>query len=189
MLEVFNNLFMSIAEQMGAALTNTAYSVNIKERRDFSCALFDSEGQLVANAPHQPVHLGSMSESIAAVIRSRRDTMRPGEVYMLNAPYNGGTHLPDVTVVRPVFDDAGQQVIFYVGARAHHADIGGPDARVRAARLARRRRGRRPDRRLPGGGERRVARAGDAGSVRFGPVSVSERRSEHGRSHGADRRM
>ena len=137
MLEVFNNLFMSIAEQMGAALTNTAYSVNIKERRDFSCALFDSEGQLVANAPHQPVHLGSMSESIAAVIRGRRDTMRPGEVYMLNAPYNGGTHLPDVTVVRPVFDDAGQRVIFYVGARAHHADIGGltpgsvpPDSRV-----------------------------------------------------------
>ena len=125
MLEIFNNMFMSIAEQMGAALTNTAYSVNIKERRDFSCAMFDPDGQLVANAPHQPVHLGSMSESIAAVIRGRRDTMRPGEVYMLNAPYNGGTHLPDVTVVRPVFDEAGEKVIFYVGARAHHADIGG----------------------------------------------------------------
>ena len=125
MLEVFNNMFMSIAEQMGTALTKTAYSVNIKERWDFSCAIFDPDGQLVANAPHQPVHLGSMGESIAAVIRSRRDSMRPGEVYMLNAPYNGGTHLPDVTVVRPVFDDTGRQVIFYVGARAHHADIGG----------------------------------------------------------------
>ena len=125
MLEVFNNMFMSIAEQMGVALINTAYSVNIKERRDFSCALFDSGGRLVANAPHQPVHLGSMSESIAAVIRGRRDTMRPGEVYMLNTPYNGGTHLPDVTVVRPVFDDEGRRAIFHVGARAHHADIGG----------------------------------------------------------------
>ncbi len=125
MLEVFNNLFMSIAEQMGAALANTAYSVNIKERRDFSCALFDSGGRLVANAPHQPVHLGSMTESIAAVIRGRGGAMRPGEVYMLNAPYNGGTHLPDVTVVRPVFDGAGRRAVFYVGARAHHADIGG----------------------------------------------------------------
>ena len=125
MLEIFNNMFMSIAEQMGAALTNTAYSVNIKERRDFSCAIFDPDGQLVANAPHQPVHLGSMGESIAAVIRSRHDTMKPGDVYMLNAPYNGGTHLPDVTVVRPVFDAVGDEVIFYVGARAHHADIGG----------------------------------------------------------------
>jgi 5-oxoprolinase (ATP-hydrolysing) len=125
MLEIFNNMFMSIAEQMGTALTNTAYSVNIKERRDFSCALFDPDGQLVANAPHQPVHLGSMGESIAAIIRSRRLTMKPGQVYMLNAPYNGGTHLPDVTVVRPVFDAVGKEVIFYVGARAHHADIGG----------------------------------------------------------------
>ena len=125
MLEIFNNMFMSIAEQMGTALTNTAYSVNIKERRDFSCALFDPDGQLVANAPHQPVHLGAMGESIAAIIRSRRLTMKPGQVYMLNAPYNGGTHLPDVTVVRPVFDAVGKEVIFYVGARAHHADIGG----------------------------------------------------------------
>jgi len=125
MLEVFNNLFMSIAEQMGATLANTAQSVNIKERLDFSCAVFDRDGGLVANAPHLPVHLGSMGESIETVIRQRRGAMRPGDVYVLNAPYNGGTHLPDVTVVTPVFDHAGGEVLFYVGARGHHADIGG----------------------------------------------------------------
>ena len=125
MLEIFNNLFMSIAEQMGATLANTAHSVNIKERLDFSCAIFDPDGNLVANAPHMPVHLGSMGESIRAVIRQRRASMRPGDVYVLNAPYNGGTHLPDVTVVTPVFDDAGTELLFYVGARGHHADIGG----------------------------------------------------------------
>lgn len=125
MLEVFNNLFMSIAEQMGATLANTSYSVNIKERLDFSCAIFAGEGQLVANAPHVPVHLGSMGESVKTVIRENRESMRPGNVYMLNAPYNGGTHLPDVTVITPVFDDKGEEVLFYVGARGHHADIGG----------------------------------------------------------------
>jgi len=125
MLEVFNNLFMSIAEQMGATLAKTAYSVNIKERLDFSCAIFDARGQLVANAPHVPVHLGSMSESVRTVIRENLGRMRPGDVYMLNAPYNGGTHLPDVTVITPVFDDAGDDVLFFVGARGHHADIGG----------------------------------------------------------------
>ncbi len=125
MLEVFNNLFMSIAEQMGATLANTAYSVNIKERLDFSCALFDSCGKLVANAPHVPVHLGSMGESISTVIRENRSSMRPGNVYMLNAPYNGGTHLPDVTVITPVFDQDSLEVIFYVASRGHHADIGG----------------------------------------------------------------
>lgn len=125
MLELFNNLFMSIAEQMGATLANTAYSVNIKERLDFSCAIFDNAGHLVANAPHVPVHLGSMGASIKTVIDENRDSMRPGDVYMLNAPYNGGTHLPDVTVITPVFDDAGEQVLFYVGSRGHHADIGG----------------------------------------------------------------
>ncbi|MCP5151267.1 MAG: hydantoinase B/oxoprolinase family protein [Ectothiorhodospiraceae bacterium] len=125
MLEVFNNLFMNIAEQMGAALENTAYSVNIKERLDFSCAVFDAGGQLVANAPHMPVHLGSMSESVRAVIRSRGDRMRPGDVYMLNDPYHGGTHLPDVTVITPVFDAAGEGILFFVGSRGHHADIGG----------------------------------------------------------------
>ncbi len=125
MLEVFNNLFMSIAEQMGATLANTSYSVNIKERLDFSCAIFDAQGQLVANAPHVPVHLGSMGESVKTVIRENRDGMKSGDVYALNAPYNGGTHLPDVTVIAPVFDDTGESVLFYVGSRGHHADIGG----------------------------------------------------------------
>jgi 5-oxoprolinase (ATP-hydrolysing) len=123
MLEVFNNLFMSIAEQMGATLANTAYSVNIKERFDFSCALFDPEGGLVANAPHVPVHLGSMSESIRTIIRENPD-MKPGDVFTLNDPYHGGTHLPDVTVITPVFDDGGNP-LFYVASRGHHADIGG----------------------------------------------------------------
>jgi 5-oxoprolinase (ATP-hydrolysing) len=125
MLEVFNNLYMSIAEQMGVTLQNTAYSVNIKERLDFSCAVFDPAGNLVANAPHMPVHLGSMSESVRVVIRENEGTMRTGDVYVLNAPYNGGTHLPDVTVVTPVFDEAGNDILFYVGSRGHHADIGG----------------------------------------------------------------
>ena len=125
MLEVFNNLFMSIAEQMGYRLQNTAFSVNIKERLDFSCALFDPDGALVANAPHIPVHLGSMGESVRAVIRHNTGSMAPGDVYALNAPYNGGTHLPDVTVITPVFDAAGEQILFYVGSRGHHADIGG----------------------------------------------------------------
>ncbi|MGH6941492.1 hydantoinase B/oxoprolinase family protein [Hypericibacter sp.] len=125
MLEVFNNLFMSIAEQMGSTLEKTSYSVNIKERLDFSCAIFDREGQLIANAPHMPVHLGSMGESIRTIIRSRSASMEAGDVFVLNAPYNGGTHLPDVTVVTPVFDEAGERVIFYVASRGHHADIGG----------------------------------------------------------------
>ncbi len=125
MLEVFNNLFMSIAEQMGYRLQNTAFSVNIKERLDFSCALFDPDGALIANAPHIPVHLGSMGESVRAVIRQNAGHMAPGDVYALNAPYNGGTHLPDVTVITPVFDAAGEQILFYLGSRGHHADIGG----------------------------------------------------------------
>ncbi len=124
MLEVFNNLFMSIAEQMGVRLAQTAYSVNIKERLDFSCALFDAEGNLIANAPHMPVHLGSMGESIRTVIRRNAASMKPGDVYVLNDPYNGGTHLPDVTVITPVYLDAAQP-LFYVGSRGHHADIGG----------------------------------------------------------------
>lgn len=125
MLEIFNNLFMSIAEQMGMVLENTAASVNIKERLDFSCAVFDKAGELIANAPHMPVHLGSMSESIKTVIRERSNSMKKGDAYALNAPYNGGTHLPDVTIIKPVFDATGEQVIFYVAARGHHADIGG----------------------------------------------------------------
>ncbi|MCP5271171.1 MAG: hydantoinase B/oxoprolinase family protein [Burkholderiaceae bacterium] len=125
MLEVFNNLFMNIAEQMGLRLQNTAYSVNIKERLDFSCALFSAAGELIANAPHMPVHLGSMSESIKTVI-ARNPQMRPGDVYVLNDPYHGGTHLPDVTVVTPVYLDATDDApSFYVASRGHHADIGG----------------------------------------------------------------
>ena len=115
---------MSIAEQMGVALQNTAYSVNIKERLDFSCAVFDAEGQLCANAPHMPVHLGSMDRSVETV-RANNPDIRPGDVYALNAPYNGGTHLPDITVVTPVFDDAGDSVLFWVASRGHHADVGG----------------------------------------------------------------
>ncbi|MGP1253627.1 MAG: hydantoinase B/oxoprolinase family protein [Kiloniellales bacterium] len=125
MLEIFNNLFMSIAEQMGSVLENTAHSVNIKERLDFSCALFSPPGDLVANAPHMPVHLGSMSESIRSVIRQNEGRMAPGDVYVLNAPYNGGTHLPDITVIAPVFNAEGASILFYVASRGHHADVGG----------------------------------------------------------------
>jgi 5-oxoprolinase (ATP-hydrolysing) len=149
LLEVFNNLFMSIAEQMGEALRNTAQSVNIKERLDFSCAVFDTDGRLVANAPHMPVHLGSMDRSVETVIRANAGAMRPGDVFMLNAPYNGGTHLPDITVITPVFappspcarpgspPPSGEglgvggtptpegEILFYVASRGHHEDIGG----------------------------------------------------------------
>jgi 5-oxoprolinase (ATP-hydrolysing) len=125
MLELFNNLFMSIAEQTGAVLQNTSLSVNIKERLDFSCAIFDETGRLVANAPHVPVHLGAMGESVRTVIRSRGATLRPGDVVALNNPFNGGTHLPDITVITPVFDAAGREILFFVGSRGHHADIGG----------------------------------------------------------------
>jgi 5-oxoprolinase (ATP-hydrolysing) len=123
MLEVFNNLFMSIAEQMGVALQNTAYSVNIKERLDFSCAVFDGDGSLVANAPHMPVHLGSMDRAVETIIRENKGRIRPGNVYAINAPYNGGTHLPDITVCTPVFD--GKKILFWVASRGHHADVGG----------------------------------------------------------------
>ncbi|MFI8879709.1 hydantoinase B/oxoprolinase family protein [Streptomyces sp. NPDC055243] len=125
LLEVFNNLFMSIAEQMGARLESTAQSVNIKERLDFSCALFDPDGNLVANAPHIPVHLGSMGTSVKEVIQRRGSTMRPGDTYAVNDPYHGGTHLPDVTVITPVFDTPGERILFYVASRGHHAEIGG----------------------------------------------------------------
>ena len=125
MLEVFNNLFMHIAEQMGVVLQNTAHSVNIKERVDFSCAVFDGAGKLIANAPHLPVHLGSMGDSVLAVLEANSADMRPGDTYMLNAPYNGGTHLPDITVVTPVFDRGGTKLRFVVANRAHHADVGG----------------------------------------------------------------
>jgi 5-oxoprolinase (ATP-hydrolysing) len=137
MLEIFNNLFMSIAEQMGITLQNTACSPNIKERLDFSCAIFNADGNLVANAPHVPVHLGSMAESVKTIIARRKETIRPGDAYMLNDPYNGGTHLPDITVMTPVFDVDQQEILFYVASRGHHADIGGktpgsmpPDSRT-----------------------------------------------------------
>jgi 5-oxoprolinase (ATP-hydrolysing) len=123
MLEVFNNLFMSIAEQMGVALQNTAYSVNIKERLDFSCAVFDGDGALVANAPHMPVHLGSMDRAVETVIRENKGQIRPGDAYAINAPYNGGTHLPDITICTPVFE--GGKILFWVASRGHHADVGG----------------------------------------------------------------
>ena len=125
MLEIFNNLFMAIAEQMGEALGSTARSVNIKERLDFSCALFDSTGALIANAPHMPVHLGSMGESVRTVMTERAGQLRPGQAYMLNDPFHGGTHLPDITVVMPVFADDRETLLFFVAARGHHADIGG----------------------------------------------------------------
>ncbi|MBS4728296.1 hydantoinase B/oxoprolinase family protein [Mycobacterium sp. SM1] len=125
LLEIFNNLFMSIAEQMGTRLEATAQSVNIRERLDFSCALFDPDGNLVANAPHIPVHLGSMGASVKEVIRRRVGALRPGEVYAVNDPYHGGTHLPDITVITPVFDARGERRLFFVASRGHHAEIGG----------------------------------------------------------------
>jgi 5-oxoprolinase (ATP-hydrolysing) len=125
MLEVFNNLFMSIAEQMGVSLQNTAYSVNIKERLDFSCAVFDASGSLVANAPHMPVHLGSMDRAVETIIRENSGRIAQGDVYAINAPYNGGTHLPDLTVCTPVFAANGTEILFWVASRGHHADVGG----------------------------------------------------------------
>jgi 5-oxoprolinase (ATP-hydrolysing) len=127
MLEIFNNLFMSVAEQMGAALESTAQSVNIRERLDFSCALFDSGGNLIANAPHMPVHLGSMGTSVKEVVRRRGDGIRPGDVYAVNDPYHGGTHLPDITVVTPVYGSASRadEILFFVASRGHHAEVGG----------------------------------------------------------------
>ncbi len=125
MLEVFNNLFMSIAEQMGVSLQNTAYSVNIKERLDFSCAVFAHDGTLVANAPHIPVHLGSMDRTVETIIRENAGRIQPGDVYVINAPYNGGTHLPDITVCTPVFDDTRRNILFWVASRGHHSDVGG----------------------------------------------------------------
>ncbi|WP_434148839.1 hydantoinase B/oxoprolinase family protein [Methylocaldum gracile subsp. desertum] len=124
-IEIFNRLFMSVAEDMGYTLQNTAHSVNIKERLDFSCALFDGKGGLVANAPHIPVHLGSMDESVKALIAGHGDELRPGDVWLINSPYHGGTHLPDITVITPLFDDSGESVLFYLASRGHHADVGG----------------------------------------------------------------
>jgi 5-oxoprolinase (ATP-hydrolysing) len=124
MLEVFHNLFMGVAGEMGHALRNTAHSVNIKERNDFSCAVFNSRGELIANAPHIPVHLGSMADTVQAIIESRGDEMRAGDIYLTNNPYRGGSHLPDMTVVCPIFSESGK-LLFFTASRGHHADIGG----------------------------------------------------------------
>ncbi len=125
LLEVFNNLFMSIAEQMGVVLQKTAHSINIKERLDFSCAVFTANGSLVANAPHMPIHLGSMDRSVEVILNLNKGDIYPGDVFALNAPYNGGTHLPDITVVTPVFNDTKKEILFYTASRGHHADVGG----------------------------------------------------------------
>ena len=179
MLEVFNNLFMSIAEQMGATLANTAYSVNIKERLDFSCALFDPTGGLVANAPHVPVHLGSMSESIRTIIRLNPD-MKKGDVFVLNAPFNGGTHLPDVTVITPVFDEAGRDVLFFVASRGHHADIGGKTPGSAPPDSTRDRGGGRADRQLQDDRRRPFPRGRDARAAAIRHLPGAQHRGEHG---------
>ena len=124
-LEIFNHLFISLAEEMGDTLQKTASSVNIKERLDFSCALFDGEGELIANAPHIPVHLGSMGESVKALLRLHSHALQAGEAWLTNSPYQGGTHLPDITVITPLFDESGQNILFFVASRGHHADVGG----------------------------------------------------------------
>ena len=139
MLEVFNNLFMSIAEQMGVTLQNTAYSVNIKERLDFSCAVFDGDGRLVANAPHMPVHLGSMDRSVETIIRLNAGDIHPGDVFALNAPYNGGTHLPDITVCTPVFDQEARSADGATGKRKARSSSGSPRAAIMPMSAARRR--------------------------------------------------
>ena len=162
MLEMFNNLFMSIAEQMGVALQNTAYSVNIKERLDFSCAVFDADGTLVANAPHMPVHLGSMDRSVETVIRENKGRIAPGDVYAINAPYNGGTHLPDITVCTPVFDDEKKKILFWVASRGHHADVGGISPGLDVAARHHHRGGRRLYRQLQAGRSRPLPREGAA---------------------------
>src|SRR3989304_4930365 len=125
MLEVFNNLFMSIAEQMGVSLQNTAYSVNIKERLDFSCAVFAADSTLVANAPHMPVHLGSMDRAVETIIRENKGRIAPRDAYAIKALFHRGTHLPDITVCTPVFDDKKKSILFWVASRGHHADVGG----------------------------------------------------------------
>ena len=170
MLEVFNNLFMSIAEQMGVSLQNTAYSVNIKERLDFSCAVFSADGSLVANAPHMPVHLGSMDRAVETIIRENKGKIRPGDSYLINAPYNGGTHIPDLTVCTPIFDKAKQKILFWVGEprpsrrhRRHRAglDVADRDLHRRRRHLHRQLQAGRP-RQVPRG---RALRAPHQGAI------------------------
>ena len=190
MLEVFNNLFMSIAEQMGVTLQNTAYSVNIKERLDFSCALFDATGALVANAPHMPVHLGSMDRSVDIVRRLNPD-ISPGDVYALNAPYNGGTHLPDITVVTPVFEDARRTDAHPLLGRLARASRRCRRHRAGLDDAARhdRRRGRRADRQFQARRSRALPRGGAARAPDRPSLSLPQPGAEHRRPEGADRRQ
>ena len=189
MLEVFNNLFMSIAEQMGVALQNTAYSVNIKERLDFSCAVFAHDGTLVANAPHMPVHLGSMDRSVETIIRDNKGKIRPGDVYAINAPYNGGTHLPDITVCTPVFDDSEEETSCSGSRRAAITPMSA------ASRPARCRRTRPPSRRkasirqFQAGRSRPLPREGAERRADRREISGAQSAAERQRPEGADRRQ
>ncbi len=189
MVEVFNNLFVSIAEQMGYALQNTARSVNIKERLDFSCAIFDAKGRLIANAPHIPVHLGSMDRSVATVLREVGEDLKPGDVYMLNAPYNGGTHLPDITVVTPVFGENSPDLLFFVAARGHHADIGGIAPGSMSPRATRIEEEGDLYRSLQARGARALSRGRGAQAAHRGPLPGAQPRAEHRRSEGPGRRQ
>ena len=187
LLELFNNLFMNVAEQTGAVLQNTSMSVNIKERLDFSCAIFDADGNLVANAPHVPVHLGAMGESVRTVLAHRRDTLKPGDVVALNNPFNGGTHLPDVTVITPVFDEDGarhpvlrRQPRPSRGYRRHHP-------RLDAAGVAHAGRRRRRHRRFPAGRWRPFPGNGVPRAAVRCEVSGAQPRRERGRHRGAGR--
>ena len=189
LLEVFNNLFMAIAEQMGEALRNTAQSVNIKERLDFSCAVFDTGGRLVANAPHMPVHLGSMDRSVETVIRERGPEMRPGDVYMLNAPYNGGTHLPDITVVTPVFDERRRRGAVLRGEPRAPRGHRRPHARIDDAARDDHRGGRRLHRQREAGRRRPLPRGGDARAADRRQVPRAPAGQEHRRPQGAGRRQ
>jgi N-methylhydantoinase A/oxoprolinase/acetone carboxylase beta subunit len=187
LLEVFNNLFMNIAEQMGVALQNTAQSVNIKERLDFSCAVFTAEGALVANAPHMPVHLGSMDRSVATVIRLNAGDIHPGDVFALNAPYNGGTHLPDITVCTPVFDEAGRDILFWVASRGPSRRCRRNGAGVDDAARHHGGRGGGADRQLPPRRARAVPRGGAPPAADRPPLPLPQPGPEHRRPQGADR--
>ena len=189
MLEVFNNLFVSIAEQMGYALQNTARSVNIKERLDFSCAIFDARGRLIANAPHIPVHLGSMDKSVETVLREIGEALKPGDSYMLNAPYNGGTHLPDITVVTPVFGENSPDLLFFVAARGPPRRYRRHRARLDEPQSDAHRGGRRLYRPVQAGGARPLPRGRGAGAADECPLPRAEPGAERRRPQGPGRRQ
>ena len=189
MLEVFNNLFMSIAEQMGVSLQNTAYSVNIKERLDFSCAVFAHDGTLVANAPHMPVHLGSMDRSVETIIRDNKGRIKPGDVYVINAPYNGGTHLPDITVCTPVFDDRKKNILFWVASRGHHADVGGISPGSMSPNATTIEQEGVLYRQFQAGRPRPLPREGADGGAHQAQISGAQSGAERQRHQGADRRQ